>query len=126
MSSENRETIYAQIGGFSTVRGLVEDFYDRLLREDSLRHYFVGIDLSRLIRHQTDFVCMVMGGPVDYTGRQLRDSHRHLAITEKDFELVASVLENCLLDGGLEEKHVEEIIGAVRGAKGDIVSEPKH
>jgi hemoglobin len=55
MSSENRETIYAQIGGFSTVRGLVEDFYDRLLREDSLRHYFVGIDLSRLIRHQTDF-----------------------------------------------------------------------
>jgi hemoglobin len=112
MSSEIRETIYAQIGGFATVRGVVEDFYDRLIKEDTLRHYFVGIDMSRLIRHQTDFVCMVMGGPVDYTGRQLRDSHRHLA--------------NCLLDGGLEEKHVEEIMGAVRGAKGDIVSEPKH
>jgi hemoglobin len=126
MSSEIRETIYAQIGGFATVRGVVEDFYDRLIKEDTLRHYFVGIDMSRLIRHQTDFVCMVMGGPVDYTGRQLRDSHRHLAITSVDFELVVTILENCLLDGGLEEKHVEEIMGAVRGAKGDIVSEPKH
>lgn len=123
--SDSRDTIYAQIGGFSTVRGLVEDFYDRLLKEESLKHYFVGIDMSRLIRHQTDFVCMVMGGPVDYTGRQLRDSHKHLSINNKDFDLVASTLKECLLDGGLEEKHVEQIIGAVAGARGDIVSDPK-
>ena len=123
--SDSRDTIYAQIGGFSTVRGLVEDFYDRLLKEESLKHYFVGIDMSRLIRHQTDFVCMVMGGPVDYTGRQLRDSHKHLSINNKDFDLVAATLKECLLDGGLEEKHVEQIIGAVAGARGDIVSDPK-
>jgi hemoglobin len=123
--SDSRDTIYAQIGGFSTVRGLVEDFYDRLLKEESLKHYFVGIDMSRLIRHQTDFVCMVMGGPVDYTGRQLRDSHKHLSINNKDFDLVAATLQECLLDGGLKEEHVAQIIGAVAGARGDIVSDPK-
>ena len=125
MSETPYKTIYEQIGGVSTVRGLVEDFYDRIMREDTLRHYFVGIDMSRLVRHQTDFVCMVMGGPANYSGRQLRESHRHLAITDKDFDLVASCLENCLLDGGLEDAHVEEIINAVKGARGDIVSDPK-
>ena len=125
MSETPYKTIYEQIGGVSTVRGLVEDFYDRLMREDTLRHYFVGIDMSRLVRHQTDFVCMVMGGPASYTSRQLRESHRHLSINDRDFDLVAQCLEDCLLDGGLEVSHVEQVIGAVKEARGDIVSDPK-
>jgi len=98
------QTIYERIGGFSTVQALVEDFYERVLRIESLRHYFAGVDMSNLVRHQTDFFCMVLGGPVRYSGRQLREAHRHLSIAGEDFDRVVDTLKECHLDAGVEDE----------------------
>jgi hemoglobin len=41
------------MGGFAKVRLLVSEFYDRVLDSDTLAPYFDGIDMRRLIDHQT-------------------------------------------------------------------------
>ncbi len=41
-------TIFERAGGFSAVRKIVADFYDRLLDDVALQKYFANIDMARL------------------------------------------------------------------------------
>ncbi|MBW7835136.1 MAG: hypothetical protein H3C28_00660 [Sphingomonadales bacterium] len=41
-------TIFERAGGFSAVRKIVADFYDRLLDDAALQKYFANIDMARL------------------------------------------------------------------------------
>ncbi len=116
------ETLFGKYGGFSTVGDIVHRFYEKILEDDTLEEYFWDVDMVRLIRHQTDFLCMVLGGPAAYTGRSLKDAHQPLKITEKDFFTVAGHLEEALEEGGLEDEDVSTVIGIVAGTKNDIVT----
>lgn len=117
------DTLFDKYGGFATVGNIVHNFYEKVLDEDSLRHYFKGIDMERLIRHQTDFMCMILGGPVNYSGRDLRKAHSRLNIIEKDFYTVAELLEEALEEAGVEDEDIQTIMAIVAGTKGDLVVE---
>lgn len=117
------ESLFHKYGGFSTVGGIVLNFYEKVLDEEDLTPYFEGIDMERLIRHQTDFLCMILGGPANYSGRDLRAAHERLNIVSKDFFLVADLLEETLEEAGVEDEDVETIIKIVASTKGDIVNE---
>ncbi len=104
------ESLYDKYGGFSTIAGVVHSFYEKVLDTDSLRHYFQGIDMERLARHQTDFLTMVFGGPVSYTNEALRESHRRLNIPKEDFETIADLLEETLEEAGVEDDDIETVM----------------
>lgn len=116
------ESLYDKYGGFSTVGQIVHNFYEKIMDEESLEAYFWDIDMTRLMRHQVDFLCMVLGGPANYTGRSLKDAHAHLNITEEHFNTVAGLLEEALEEGGMEDDDIEAVIGIVASTKDDIVT----
>jgi hemoglobin len=115
------ETLFDKYGGFSTVGSIVHSFYEKVMDTDSLLHYFEGIDMERLIRHQTDFLCLLLGGPVNYSGRDLRQAHRRLNITEEDFNLVAELLEETLEECNVEYDDIEAIMRIIVSTKPDII-----
>ncbi len=115
-------SLYDKYGGFATVSNLVHDFYDRIGQTPELDSYFEGVNMSRLISHQTKFLCMALGGPADYTGRQLSAAHKSLSITPAHFDLVAEILQETLEDGGVEEDDINAIMGIVGSTKEDIVA----
>ena len=58
------KSLYDQLGGFSVVRKLVSDFYDRVLKEEDLAPFFKDTDMADLIDHQTKFWTTLLGGVV--------------------------------------------------------------
>jgi hemoglobin len=50
------QTMYERYGGFPKIRRVVSDFYDRVLEEPELQRHFEGVDMRRLVDHQTKFV----------------------------------------------------------------------
>ena len=78
-----KETLYDKYGGFSAIATIVHDFYDRVVASDVLAGYFEDVDMERLISHQTQFLCKVLGGPDNYTGRSLKAAHRNLNISRR-------------------------------------------
>lgn len=117
------ESLFHKYGGFSSVGSVVLSFYEKILDTEELVPYFDGIDMERLIGHQTDFLCMILGGPAHYSGRDLRAAHQRLHISEPDFFTVADLLEEALEEAGLEDEDIEAIIKVVAGTKKDIVVE---
>ena len=115
------DSLFDKYGGFSTIGDVVHSFYEKIMDTESLEHYFWDVDMSRLMAHQTDFLAMVLGGPSSYSGRSLKEAHRHLKITEVDFLTVAELLEEALEEAGMEDEDVEMVLGIVASTKGDIV-----
>lgn len=116
-------SLYDKYGGFSTISALVQLFYHKIGNTPALDHYFENTDMAKLIDHQTKFLCMVLGGPNNYEGRQLAHAHKHLNISNEHFELVGSILKEALEEKGVEAADVETILGVVWGTRGDIVNE---
>lgn len=48
-------TLYDKYGGFATVSKLVQAFYGKVSESKDLEPYFEGIDVQKLMDHQTKF-----------------------------------------------------------------------
>ena len=116
------ESLYNKYGGFASVSKLVQEFYRRVLEEDSLKNFFEGVSMERLMDHQTHFLCKAMGGPDNYEGRSLAPAHVNLGISSEDFGLVGEILQETLEDGGVEDADVAAIMGIVVSVKDQIVT----
>lgn len=116
------QTIYEKYGGFATVSALVHDFYERVLDSDTLARYFATTNMKRLIKHQVDFFCHVLGGPNNYTGRDIAAAHARAGITEDAFDEVAELLRETLEDAGVEADDVAAVMTVVLGTRSAVVS----
>ena len=115
-------TLYDKYSGFATVNKLVHAFYGKIAESENLAPYFEGIDIQKLMDHQTKFFSGILGGPVEYTGRQLKGVHAKMGITEDAFSEVAELLEETLEDMSIEDADIETILEIVGGLKSDIVT----
>ena len=114
-------TLYEKYGGFSTIHTIVISFYEDVLDDKILAPYFKTTQIDRLIKHQSDFLSQLLGGPIKYDGRSLLEGHKHLNITEEAFTRVAKLLHENLEDAGVEENDLEIIMNIVAQTKNDIL-----
>lgn len=115
--------LFQKYGGFAAISKVVMAFYDRVLESDAIGEYFDGIDMRRLVDHQTKFISSIMGGPASYTDDALRQAHAHLGIDRKAFEEMARLLEATLRQADFDPGDVERIIAEIR-AKASVVIAP--
>jgi hemoglobin len=105
---------YELIGGGPAVTAVVHEFYEAVLADPQLAGFFEGVDLARLKRHQVAMVSQVLGGPVEYDGRELGEVHAGLSIGPADFAAVVDHLVAALQGAGVPD----EVIGRVGVALG--------
>lgn len=116
-------SIYEEIGGADALTAVVDDFYDRVLADDELADFFIGVNMTRLKRLQVEFFTVALGGPRDaYTGAAMDEVHRGLEIGAHHFGLVAGHLTDALTDAGVPPEIVSTIIGAIAPLQSDIVT----
>lgn len=74
------DELYETIGGNQTVWKAVEIFYQRVLADESLKHFFRGTDMASLHGRQSMFVSMLLGGRVVYTGKDIGEAHESVRL----------------------------------------------
>lgn len=102
-------TTYETIGGRDAVLAAVDEFYDRVLDDQTLAPKFEGINLARLKKHQVDFLSTALGGEDVYTGRELSVAHAGLGITDEEFERVVDHLVATLMHLGVAPEIIQGI-----------------
>ncbi len=116
-----RVSEFDRLGGFSRVRLMVTDFYDRILDADELNPYFDGVDMRRLVDHQAKFFSTVLGGPASFTDEQLARAHARLGIEPAHFRLMAELFRETLEDHGLDGALVERLVAHIEALEPHIV-----
>lgn len=105
-----QKSLFESLGGFSSVRKIVLEFYNRVLEEEELYPFFKDINMERQIDHQTKFISMLLGGPASFSDKHLKHVHIKLNIQDSHFDLIKELLEETLEDFELEQNHIDAIV----------------
>ena len=100
------DTLYKRLGGYDAISGVCEDLLVRLLREK-----------QTLI----NFLCASAGGPLYYSGRDMKVSHRGLRIDEGDWQAFLGHLDATLDNFEVPAAERTEVLGFINGTKPDIL-----
>jgi hemoglobin len=101
-TGSEKKSLYDRLGGVYSIATVVDDFIDRIMidarlnanpRVDEAHHKVPPAGFKYLV---TEMLCWAAGGPQRYTGREMEPSHRHLAITEAEWEAFMEDLQTTL------------------------------
>ena len=120
-ATDGSGTLYERLGGREAIASVVEDFYDRMLDDDRVTGFFEDVDMARQRAHQTQFLSSVTGGPVEYDGREMREAHEGMGITDEDYDIVGGHLDASLADAGVADTDREAVMQEVEALRDPIV-----
>ncbi|HEY6743198.1 MAG TPA: group 1 truncated hemoglobin [Lapillicoccus sp.] len=122
MSATGETTDYERIGGGAAVSAVVGRFYAAVLADPALAPYFDGVEMTALRRHQVLLISQVMGGPVEYDGRELAQAHAGHNITDEAYDKVVDHLVAALKEAGVDDDVIGRLGQLVAGLRADIVT----
>lgn len=126
--AEAAPTLYDRLGGLAPISVVVSDFIDALVpdaelnRNPAIAEARQRVPAAYLKFHVTALVCKVTGGPCEYSGRSMQDSHAHLNITEAEWDRMVVVFREVLDRHAVPEAEQQELLAIVGSTKADIVA----
>ncbi len=115
-------SLYEKLGGAAAVDAAVDIFYRKVLVDDRISHFFDTVDMEAQAAKQKAFLTMVFGGPNSYTGKDMREAHKHMNLNETHFDAVVENLAATLTELGVGEAEINEIAGIANSVKDDILN----
>src|SRR3954465_13747659 len=117
-------SIFERLGQEQGIRTAVDDFYERVVGDPQLAHYFEAVDLRTLRAHQSALLVQVTGRPAPCSGRDLPGAHDRLGITPEDFDRVVGHLVATLTSFGAAAEDIGAIGEALLAHREEIVTAP--
>lgn len=121
--SDKSPSLYERIGGEAAIEGLVDAFYDRVMKDEALRPIFAHSPMDSLRRMQREFFAAALGGPIVYAGRPLREAHAGHGITVVHFRRFIDHLMATLKGYELSEEEIYDIISRLNTYVDEIVGD---
>jgi hemoglobin len=118
------ESVYDKIGGEAAMDAAVDLFYRKVLADDRISQYFEGVDMERQAAKQKAFLTMALGGPHNYTGKDMRDGHAHLVargLNDTHFDAVMENLGATLTELGVPNELIAEAAAVAESTRNDVL-----
>ena len=129
MLDPDKPSLYQRFGGHDVISAFVEDLMPRLTGDPVLAVYWKGKARDSMRKDKQlllEFLCMALGGPSAYLGRDMKTSHDGLGITEDEWDVFAVHAVATLDKLGIPAQEKSEFLAAATSLKPDIVEVPRH
>jgi len=121
-ASAQEKTLCERLGGTPAVSAVVDSFGGKVLKDDRVNKKFAKSDANRLVTNLKGFVGQAAHCPgVKYKGKNMKNTHRHMGVTEGEFNAVVDDLVKTLDEFKVPEKEKNELLAALGPTKKDIV-----
>lgn len=120
-------TLFEKLGGEGAIDAAVDQFYKRVLNDDRINHFFIGVDMAKQRQHQKAFLTYAFGGASNYNGKLLREAHQHLmGLSGAHFDAVVENLVATLKGLGVSDELIAEVgaIAASHATKQEVLNQP--
>ena len=122
-----KKALWDRLGGEKAVKAVVHDFV-LAAAEDPKVNFFrdgkVKVDakgVEHLEKMLVEMISSATGGPLKYTGKDMKSVHKGMAITDAEFDAAAGVLIATLKKYKVPQAEMDELVKIVAGTRGDIV-----
>lgn len=118
------KTLYERLGGYEGITSFVEDLLPRLEADQQLGRFWQhrGDDgVAREKQLLVDYLCSSAGGPMYYTGRDMKTSHIGMNISDSDWSVFMNHAGDTMKALHVPQQECDEIAAFVTSLKADIV-----
>lgn len=119
-----KQSLFDQLGGNAAVNAAVDIFYRRVLADAYVVRFFEGVDMERQAAKQKAFLTMAFGGPHSYTGKDMREGHRHLirmGLNDSHFDHILMHLRATLAELGVPNHLIQQVIAIAESTRNDVL-----
>lgn len=118
------KTLYERLGGYDAISAVANDLLPRLQADPRLGRFWQhrgedGVEREKQLL--IDFLCSSAGGPLYYTGRDMKTSHRGMNISERDWAALLGHLDASLEAFKVPRAERDEVVAFIQSTKADIV-----
>ena len=120
----SNNTLFERLGGKEAVDAAVDLFYRKVLADERVNSFFDGVDMEKQIQKQKGFLTMVFGGPNNYTGKDMREGHRHLVkmgLNDSHVDTIIELLGDTLKELGVNDEDISEVAAIANSVRDDVL-----
>jgi len=118
------DSLFNRLGGQEAVDAAVDIFYRKVLADDRVNYFFEGVDMDKQIVKQKGFLTMVFGGPNNYTGKDMREGHKHLiekGLNDSHVDAIIELLGSTLTELGVADADIQEVASIANSVRDDVL-----
>jgi hemoglobin len=117
------KSLYDRLGGKDAITAVVGEFLNNVVADKRINKFFIKTDAKKLSALLVDQISAATGcKECKYKGKDMKAAHKGMNITEADFAALVEDLTKALDKFKVGEKEKGELLGALGGMKGDIVT----
>lgn len=119
------ESLYQKLGGKLAIDAVVDAFYVKVLADKRVKDFFADVSMDKQRRKQKEFLSAAFGGPLPWTGKDMRKAHTGMGLTEEHFNAIAENLVNTLKDFKVKQELIDQVVTIALTTKDDVLGRPK-
>jgi hemoglobin len=118
------KSLYERLGGYDGVTAVCNNLLPRLAGDPLLGRFWANRSDDGIAREKQlliDFICNAAGGPMYYTGRDMKLSHKGMRISGKDWQAFMGHVNATLDHFQVPAAERADVIAFVESTRADIV-----
>ena len=118
------KTLYERLGGYDAIAAVTDALMMRIKNDDRLRRFYDHRGADGIAREQqllVDYLCASSGGPMVYTGRDMKTLHIGMRLDEEDWKRAMVHLTATLEAFDVPDQEKGEVMSFHEFLKSDIV-----
>ena len=120
----DQKSLYERLGGYDGIIAFANDLLPRLQADSQLGRFWQNRGADGIAREKQlliDYLCACAGGPMYYTGRDMKTSHRGMKISESDWSIFLQHVRATMGALHVPKRECDEVVAFVLSLKADIV-----
>jgi hemoglobin len=118
--------LYERLGGEAAVDAAVDLFYEKMLTDARVKHFFINTDMDKQRDHQKRFLTFAFGGPNQYNGQAMRVAHTKLVqeqgLNDSHFDAVLENLGAALAELGVNDDLIDEVALVAETVRDEVLN----
>ena len=140
--AEGKQTLFDRLGGEQGITKIVDDFTVRALEDPRVNWERKGMkrgtllkrddsppwtgnpqNVAKLKKHLVQFLSLATGGPPQYDGREMKNVHAGMRITNPEFDATVGDLKAALDKLQIPDKEQKELLAVIESTRPQIVTQ---
>ncbi len=120
----DQKSLYERLGGYDSISAFANDLLPRLEGDSQLGRFWQNRGDDGIAREKQlliDYLCLSTGGPMVYTGRDMKTTHKGMKISEEDWSIFLEHAGATMEALQIPKQECDEIVTFVLSLKDDIV-----
>jgi len=115
-----KTTLYLALGEIDGITQIIDNFLYYVGDDDRIIDFFADTDIDQFRERFIEQICEISGGPCEYSGDTMAESHREMDISEAQFNATVEDLILAMNDAGTPTRAQNQLLALLAPMHSDI------